>query len=98
MDPRDLPVRPLGKQGLHAASQGLGCMSLSKGVYDDGSNFPSEEDRIALIRKAFSSGVNLLSTADLYGPYENHVLIGTSTAMTSVLLERSVRTSLRRSS
>ena len=76
MSASNLPVRPLGKEGLHAAAQGLGCMSLSKGMYHDESQLPPEEDRIALIHKAFSSGVTLLSTADLYGPYDNHVLIG----------------------
>jgi len=51
-------------------------MSLSKGMYHDADNLRPEEDRIAVIRKALSSGVTLLSTADLYGPYDNHVLIG----------------------
>lgn len=36
-----------------------------------------EADRIAVIQKALSSGVTLLDTADLYGPYTNHILIGT---------------------
>lgn len=76
MAPSALPIRPLGKQGLHASAQGLGCMSLSKGMYHDASNLGPEEDRIAVIHKALSSGVTLLNTADLYGPYENHVLIG----------------------
>ncbi|KAL0053153.1 hypothetical protein WJX82_001619 [Trebouxia sp. C0006] len=71
-----LPIRPLGKQGLRAAAQGFGCMSLSKGMYHDADNLGPEEDRIAVIRKALSSGVTLLNTADLYGPYDNHVLIG----------------------
>lgn len=51
-------------------------MSLSKGMYHDADNLGPEEDRIAVIRKALSSGVTLLNTADLYGPYDNHVLIG----------------------
>ena len=71
-----LPVRPIGKQGVHASAQGLGCMSLSKGAYHDASTLGPEEDRIALIRKALSSGVTLLNTADMYGPYENQELIG----------------------
>ena len=49
-------------------------MSLSKGFY--GPDPGSEADRVAVIRKALSSGVTLLDTADMYGPYENHVLIG----------------------
>ncbi len=51
-------------------------MSLSKGMYHEDSNLGPEEDRIAVIRKALSSGVTLLNTADLYGPYDNHELIG----------------------
>ena len=76
MAPNTLPTRPLGKQGLRAAAQGFGCMSLSKGMYHDADNLGPEEDRIAVIRKALSIGVTLLNTADLYGPYDNHVLIG----------------------
>jgi len=76
MAPNALPIRPLGKQGLRAAAQGFGCMSLSKGMYHDADNLGPEEDRIAVIRKALSSGVTLLNTADMYGPYDNHVLIG----------------------
>ena len=71
-----LPVRPLGKQGLQAAAQGLGCMSLSKGAYGGEADIGSEEDRIAVIQTALSKGVTMLSTADLYGPYDNHELIG----------------------
>ena len=56
-------------------------MSLSKGMYHDESQLGPEEDRIALIHKAFSHGVTLLSTADLYGPYDNHVLIGALLAL-----------------
>ena len=76
MVPKGLPLRPLGSQGLHAAAQGLGCMGLSKGAYDDESKLGTEEDRIRFLRAAFGRGLNLLSTADLYGPFENHVLIG----------------------
>ena len=51
-------------------------MSLSKGMYHDESDLGCENDRIAVIRQAFSAGVTLLNTADLYGPYDNHKLIG----------------------
>lgn len=69
-----LPIRPLGKHGLQASAQGLSCMSLSKGFY--GQDPGPEAERLAVIRKALSNGVTLLDTADMYGPYENHVLIG----------------------
>ena len=51
-------------------------MSLSKGMYHGVDKLGPEEDRIAVIHKALASGVTLLNTADLYGPYDNHVLIG----------------------
>ncbi len=52
-------------------------MSLSKGMYHDASQLGPEEDRIGVIQKALSSGVTLLNSADMYGPYDNHLLIGT---------------------
>ena len=72
-------MRPVGKQGLQAAAQGLGCMSLSKGAYGGEADIGPEEDRIAVIHSALSKGVTMLSTADLYGPYDNHELIGECT-------------------
>lgn len=68
-----LPMRALGKQGLQASAQGLGCMSLSMGPQEQ---LGPASDRIAVIHRALSSGVTLLDTADMYGPYANHVLIG----------------------
>lgn len=72
-----LPIRPLGKQGLQASAQGLGCMSLTKGFYGGDADLGPEADRIAVIKKALANGISLLDTADLYGPYDNHILIGT---------------------
>lgn len=68
-----MPTRALGKQGLQAPAQGLGCMSLSTGRQEE---LGPERDRIAVIQKALSSGITLLNTADMYGPYANHILIG----------------------
>lgn len=68
-----MPTRVLGKQGLQASAQGLGCMSLSTGRQEE---LGPERDRIAVIQKALSSGITLLNTADMYGPYANHILIG----------------------
>ncbi|KAL3146583.1 hypothetical protein ABBQ32_000822 [Trebouxia sp. C0010 RCD-2024] len=70
-----MQIRALGKQGLHASAQGLGCMSLTKGFYHDDSTLGPEEPRIDVIRTALSNGVTLLNTADFYGPYDNHKLI-----------------------
>lgn len=68
-----MPMRALGKQGLQASAQGLGCMSLSTGRQEE---LGPERDRIAVIQKALSSGITLVNTADMYGPYANHILIG----------------------
>ena len=36
----------------------------------------SEEESIAVIRRALDLGVNLLDTSDVYGPYTNEELVG----------------------
>jgi predicted oxidoreductase len=69
-------MRPLGKHGMQASAQGLGCMSLSKGFYHDEKSLGPEVDRMSVIREALSSGLTLLNTADAYGPYDNQILIG----------------------
>ncbi|DBA88950.1 TPA: hypothetical protein ACH3X2_000180 [Trebouxia sp. C0005] len=75
-----VPMRSLGQQGMQSSAQGLGCMSLSKGFYHEEIGLGSEEDRIGVIHKVLSSGLTLLSTADAYGPYDNHKLIGKAIA------------------
>ncbi|XP_019052663.1 PREDICTED: IN2-2 protein-like isoform X2 [Nelumbo nucifera] len=62
----------LGSQGLEVSAQGLGCMGMSA-VY--GPPKP-EEDMIALIHHAISSGITFLDTSDIYGPYTNEILLG----------------------
>lgn len=49
-------------------------MSLTPGFY--GKQSVSEDDAIALIKKALDLGVNVFNTSDLYGPYTNEVLLG----------------------
>ena len=71
-----VPMRPLGKHGMQSSAQGLGCMSLSKGFYNEEKSLGPEEDRIGVIREALSSGVTMFDTADAYGPYDNQILIG----------------------
>lgn len=51
-------------------------MSLTKGFYGGEGDIGPEADRIAVVQKALSGGITLLDTADLYGPYDNHILIG----------------------
>jgi aryl-alcohol dehydrogenase-like predicted oxidoreductase len=65
-----LKRRTLG-QGLEVSEQGLGCMGMSEfyGVGDD-------DESIATIHEALDRGVNLLDTADMYGPFTNERLVG----------------------
>ena len=62
--------RTLG-QGLEVSAQGLGCMGMSEfyGVGDD-------SESIATIHEALDAGVDLLDTADMYGPFKNEELVG----------------------
>ena len=62
--------RTLG-QGLEVSAQGLGCMGMSEfyGERDD-------DESIATIHEALDSGVTLLDTADMYGPFTNEELVG----------------------
>ncbi|WMY79523.1 aldo/keto reductase [Citricoccus sp. I39-566] len=51
---------------------GLGCMNLNHGYSD----FPSEEDAVALIHAALDAGVDHVDTATLYGTGRNEELVG----------------------
>jgi aryl-alcohol dehydrogenase-like predicted oxidoreductase len=63
-------TRQLGSAGLRVSAIGLGCMGMS-GVYG-----PAEEpERIATIREALDTGINLLDTGDYYGMGHNELLI-----------------------
>jgi len=63
--------RRLGAQGLLTSAIGLGCMGMSD-FYG-----PSDEKQsIATIHRAIELGVNLLDTADIYGPFTNEELVG----------------------
>ncbi|GAA2212949.1 aldo/keto reductase [Nonomuraea monospora] len=65
------PRRTLGRGGPRVFPLGLGCMGMSQfyGPWDDG-------DSLRTIHHALDLGVNLLDTADMYGPYTNEELIG----------------------
>ncbi len=63
--------RRLGQQGLEVSAMGLGCLSMS-----DFYNVPDEPKSIAAIHRAIELGVDLLDTADCYGPNINEELVG----------------------
>jgi aryl-alcohol dehydrogenase-like predicted oxidoreductase len=65
----------LGSQGLEVSRQGLGCMGMSE-FYGEA----DEAESVATIHRALELGVNLLDTADMYGPFTNELLVGKAIA------------------
>lgn len=70
----------LGSQGLKVSAEGLGCMGMSG--FAGGTIYGPADDTesIATIHRALELGVNLLDTADLYGPMHNERLVGKAIA------------------
>ena len=67
--------RKLGSQGLEVSAEGLGCMGMSE-FYG-----PTDEtEAIATIHRAIDLGVDLIDTADMYGPFTNERLVGRAIA------------------
>jgi aryl-alcohol dehydrogenase-like predicted oxidoreductase len=66
--------RTLG-DGLSVSAEGLGCMGMSEfyGTADEG-------EALATIHRALDRGVDLLDTADMYGPFTNERLVGKAIA------------------
>jgi aryl-alcohol dehydrogenase-like predicted oxidoreductase len=67
---------PLGTQGLHVSVEGLGCMGMTSGV--NGMSVYGEADEaesLATLHRALELGVDMLDTADLYGPLKNERLV-----------------------
>ena len=67
--------RRLGSDGLEVSELGLGCMGMS--IFYGGAD---EDEAIATIRRALDLGVDLLDTAEMYGPYTNEELVGRALA------------------
>ncbi len=68
--------RKLGNSGPEVSGLGLGCMGLSFGY----GPAVDKQTGIALIRKAFESGVTFFDTAECYGPFTNEELVGEALA------------------
>ncbi|GKV43726.1 hypothetical protein SLEP1_g50980 [Rubroshorea leprosula] len=68
-----IPRVKLGSQGLEVSRLGFGCGGLS-GIY----NAPlSHEEGISMIKEAFSKGITLFDTSDLYGQdHDNEIMVG----------------------
>jgi aryl-alcohol dehydrogenase-like predicted oxidoreductase len=58
---------------IAAGRIGLGCMGMT---WAYGATERDEAESIATIHRALELGVNLLDTADMYGPYTNEELVG----------------------
>jgi aryl-alcohol dehydrogenase-like predicted oxidoreductase len=65
-----MQTRKLGNE-LDVYPVGLGCMGMSFGYGGQ-----PEADAIATLRRAVDVGVNFFDTAEVYGPYENEILLG----------------------
>ena len=66
----------LGKEGLQVPVEGLGCMGMTTIAGGDIYGKADEKESIATIHRALELGINLLDTADLYGPMLNERLVG----------------------
>lgn len=72
--PRSLPQRRLGS--LQVSAIGLGCLPMV-GYY--GGTY-AKKDMLALIRRAYDSGVTFFDTAEVYGPYTSEEWVGEALA------------------
>lgn len=63
--------KTLGQSGQSVSVLGLGCMGMT-----DFYGQRNDDESIATIHAALDAGINLLDTADMYGPYTNEELVG----------------------
>ena len=66
----NMQTRKLGT--LEVSAIGLRCMGISFGYADK----LSKNDGIDLIRRAYERGVTFFDTAEVYGPFENELVVG----------------------
>ena len=65
-----------GKHSIKVSALGLGCMGMSW----NRSFVPDRKNSIAVIRKAYETGINFFDTAEAYGPFANEELVGEAIA------------------
>src|SRR3954470_16677542 len=65
-----MQTRKLGS--LEVSAIGYGCMGISFGYADK----LSREEGVAVIRGAVQRGVTFFDTAEVYGPFENELVVG----------------------
>ena len=64
--------RKLGKSDLEVSAIGLGCMGMSFGYGPPADT----QEMISLIRTAVERGITFFDTAEVYGPFDNEILLG----------------------
>jgi aryl-alcohol dehydrogenase-like predicted oxidoreductase len=67
--------RKLGGEGLEVSALGLGCMGMSFAY-----SGRDEGESVATIHRALELGVTFFDTAEIYGPFDNEVLVGKALA------------------
>ncbi len=69
-----MQTRQLGTNGPRVSAIGLGCMGMTD-FYPSPTGTDTKE-AVATLHRALELGINLLDTADMYGPFTNEELIG----------------------
>jgi aryl-alcohol dehydrogenase-like predicted oxidoreductase len=68
--------RRLGQHGLEVSALGLGCMGMSWAY----TGYGDDDLSLRTLHAALDSGITLIDTAEVYGPYTNERLVGRALA------------------
>ncbi|WP_267881429.1 MULTISPECIES: aldo/keto reductase [unclassified Streptomyces] len=75
-----LPTRPLGTTGMDISTVGFGSWAVSGTGWRFGWGATDDEESVAAIRHALTSGVNWIDTAAVYGLGHSETLVGKAIA------------------